>query len=270
MMEIQYVKLKREKVGKCNLCRRTRPLTWDHVPPQGSLQPTAVEVRSVFAALTGNKAGFPPSESQNGVKYRTLCKSCNEFLGSKYDTVIKEFAKTVAGYLRSSLSLPNPIHHRTKPAAIVRGILGHLIAAKIQTDDALFDKEVAPCILDESQPVPSNIHVFYWLFPYDIVCTIRDVGIASLADRNDSIGYCQLLKYFPIAYLISDRTSYGDLPDLTTYRTASVNDEVEIPIILGPIRSVEWPEAVDDGKVMIGGQALVNSILATKRHHGKK
>ena len=129
---MHYLKLKRDKNGTCNICHGQGPLSWDHVPPKGGIQCTSVQIRSIFSVLTGETRDFKPTYSQNGLKYRTICKPCNETIGHKYDSALNEFSLSVGKYLGTSLTLPPTIQHPTKPAALIRSVLAHILAAKIK------------------------------------------------------------------------------------------------------------------------------------------
>jgi len=262
---MHYIKVRREPIGACNICGISGPLTWDHVPPKGGIELAPVHMKSIFQNLTGTFEGFKTLESQNGVKYRTICKPCNEKMGQKYDPVINSFALSVGRYLKTLLTLPTVINHTTKPAALIRGLLGHLIAAKVQHDEVIFDKQVAPLVFNESKSIPDNIHIFYWIFPYDFSCTLRDMAITQLTDPKKAIHFCHVIKYFPIGYLISDQPSYEGLDELTKYKNLKTQEETAIPIRLKPIRPSNWPEMVDDTRIIFGGQALSNSIFATRK-----
>ena len=74
----------------CTICQQHSTLIWDHVPPKGSwvFGKTKVSMRPSL-----NLAGDPKlRESQNGLKFRTLCRECNNLLGTKYDPEIMDFA----------------------------------------------------------------------------------------------------------------------------------------------------------------------------------
>ena len=262
---MHYLKIKRQRTGHCNICGNLASLTWDHVPPQGGVELTPVQMESVFAKLSGTHEGFKGIQSQNGVKFTTICKSCNEMMGHKYDIAINEFALSVGRYLRSQLIFPAIIQHKTRPGALIRGILGHLISAKLHPDEAIFDKLAASLVLNDSMPIPDDIHIFYWIFPYDSSCIVRDVAIALLTDPSQTIQYCQFIKYFPIAYLVSNRPAYDDLEELTQFRDAAINDEISIPIRLREVKPLHWPEMVDDARVILGGESMMNAVFASRK-----
>lgn len=215
--------------------------------------------------LSGETHHFKSTYSQNGLKYRTICKSCNETIGHKYDVALNEFTLSVGKYLSTSLSLPPIIHHPTRPAALIRSVLAHILAAKVTNDGAYFDRDIAPTILDESTPIPQDVHMFYWLFPFEETVLIRDFAISYVALGSKEVFSCQLLKYFPVAYLITNASRFHDLDELTAYRNASITEKISIPIRLSPVRPSVWPERHDDGKIMLGGQAMLDSPFVSPK-----
>ncbi|MBZ0154911.1 MAG: hypothetical protein K8I29_01690 [Alphaproteobacteria bacterium] len=258
-----YVTTKREKAGPCNICKTHTELTWDHVPPKGGIDLTAVEMEKVSELFVVGHDEIKFSESQNGVKYRTVCKSCNETIGHRYDPALNEFSLTVGRYLKSGLSFPRVVHHRAKPAAMIRAILGHLAAAKIEIDDCPFDRNVREFVLDEDKPIPDDIFIFYWLYPYEQSITMRDFAMPTVRGNfSTGIGFCQVLKYFPIAYLVINKPAYEGLEELTRYRNLSVDEEVEIPILLDRVEHAHWPEIVDDYNIVLASKTTGNAILA--------
>jgi len=80
-MPSYYAKMKRDKNHFCNICKSKTLLTWDHVPPQGGIDITPVEQETILERLTASKDDRQYLISQNGVKYRTICKDCNDRLG---------------------------------------------------------------------------------------------------------------------------------------------------------------------------------------------
>jgi len=62
--QIHYVKVKREKVDHCNICRNQATLSWDHVPPKGSIEVTPVEQMTILELLTAKENEVLSSISQ--------------------------------------------------------------------------------------------------------------------------------------------------------------------------------------------------------------
>ncbi len=259
-----YAKLGRGRKGECNICTKKGPLTWDHVPPRGGITLGPMEIRSVFQALTGHPEDSGTIPSWDGISFRTICSKCNYLLGERYDPHINEFATSVGRYLHSSIALPKVVMHPTRPAALMRGVLGHLIAAKAEKDEVRFDKEAAACVLDLASPIPNDIHIYYWLFPYDHLVVLRDFAIFKIGLPPENYVFCQLLKFFPIAFVVTNGPWDCGLEDLTQHRNVGLGQDVRIPIHLGDVRPSNWPEAPDDETIILGGQSTRNSPTASR------
>jgi hypothetical protein len=257
---MHYVKHKRERFGKCNICLKEANLTWDHVPPKSGIELSAVEMQTVLQRFTTNNNKF--LISQNGVKYRTICKSCNEFLGGTYDKVMNEFSRTLSKYLNSTLILPKIISIKTKPNLLVKGIIAHLISAKAEIDEVTFDKIFRKFILNKNASIPEDLHIYYWVYPYNNIIVIRDFMMPSIRGKFKELSFFHLLKFFPIAYLVSDSNAYENLPDLMKYCNNDCDFETDIQINLERVESYNWPEIVEDGNIFFSGKSIESSVIA--------
>jgi len=265
---VHYAKSKRgEKKSICNLCREEKALSWDHVPPKGGIDIGPVEMETVFEIMAGDRERPKLRESQNGVKYRTICCECNSYLGLEYDPVINDFATSVGRYLKSGIALPEQISHKVKPQRLMKALLGHVIAAKVEIEDTVFDRTAREYVLDPSTPLPEDIHIFYWVYPYATSVTIRDFGMFVPRGTFEKPAVFQLLKYYPVAYLCSTQPAYAGLPALSWYRDAGLDTEIEIPIDLKRVADPYWPEAPndEDNNVFFGGQSAAAAVHARPR-----
>lgn len=265
-MSVWYLKVKRDKIGQCNLCGNNGKLSWDHVPPKGGIELTPVEQHNIFNFLTGKKKEQKYILSQNGVKYRTLCSHCNnDILGAKYDPVLNSFALGVGSFLNTKLKLPSIIKFRTKPNMLVRSVLGHLIAAKAEIENTKMDEIYRSIVLNDSIVPPKDVKIYYWIYPYSEIVIMRDFAMPSVRGNfKEEIGFFSLLKYFPVAYLVSNVQSYEGLAELTKFCTSNINDDVEIPINLLNVQSEYWPEYGEDS-FLLGGQSLQSAIRAVPK-----
>ena len=262
---MRYVKYKREKESICNLCREIKPLSWDHVPPKGGINLTAVQIHRVFELITNPSEHSNFRISQNGVKYRTLCKECNELLGVEYDPTLNNFAIGVGRYLNSQLKFPEVIHHRLRPQRLLKAILGHLIATKVGIEDSKFDQLARKYVLDSTASLPDNINVFYWVYPYKSSVIIRELGKSTVEQNSQKLGIFQALKYFPIAYLCCEKEKYTGLDSFHSYRHYGLDEECEIKINLTRIEPENWPEFPEKSSFLYGGQSANNAIYSIPR-----
>lgn len=264
---MHYAKAKREKTSPCNLCREKKPLSWDHVPPKGGIELTKVEMETVFGLMAGDQENPKLRESQNGVKFRTICKECNELLGQHYDPELNDFAVSVGRYLKTSIRLPNVITHSVKPQRLFKSLLGHLVAAKVDIENTAFDVAARGYVLDETAKLPEDINVFYWVYPYNCSVTIRDFAMFTPRGTFNEPAVFQTLKYYPVAYLLTDKAEYANLNSLSQFRNCELDEEIDIPIDLTRTEDPYWPEAPSDenNNVFFGGQSAMNAIHARRR-----
>jgi hypothetical protein len=249
-------------VSICNLCRQEKNLSWDHVPPKGGIELSPIEMNTILDLMSGDQEKPQTRESQNGMKYRTICSDCNSYLGTEFDPTINDFAISIGRYLKSNLQLPEVINHKVKPQRLMKALLGHLIAAKTNIENTLFDQQAREYVLDISAPLPDDINIFYWVYPYDCSITIRDFSLFTPRGTFNEPGIFQTLKYFPLAYLCCDKSEYANLSILSWYRNAGIDDEIELPISLKRVEHRYWPEAPEDNNIFLGGKSALNSIHA--------
>lgn len=255
---------KHKTFGNCQICEKPKKLTDDHVPPQGGIDIDAVEIKSAFNFFTkqlGNKNYFI---SQNGVKFTTLCESCNSRLGREYDTVLNSFSLDVNKFLTSKLSLLNSYNIETKPNRLIRGVLGHLLATKSEIEKTPFDDKVREILFDENKPIPDDINVFYWIYPYRLTIIIRDILMPAIRGKYNDFGFFQIFKYYPIAYLVVNKNKYQNLQSLRDYNSAKLDEIAKINIKINERKHWKWPEIVEDGNFVFLGKAGTEAIRAEK------
>lgn len=256
-----YEKIKRNKVDRCNICSLTKSLSWDHVPPQGGIVLSSVEIKNIFLLLAGRQNN-QFRISQNGVKYRTICSGCNSKIGRDFDPTLNEFNNALTKYIQSNLILPQILYIKTKPLRLIKAVLAHLIAAKLNIDKVKIDETVRQIIFDDNALIPDNINIFYWIYPYDTTIIMRDFSLASIAGDYSSFSFCHLIKYFPIAFIITDKNEFRGLASLTKFKSCGIDEEIELRIDLKQIKDYDWPEKVDDTNIVFMSAETQNGIIA--------
>ena len=265
---MRYAKVKRERIGICNLCCNVAPLSWDHVPPKGSYEAGPSEIKTVFDTLTSTDGGrISTRDSQSGLKFRTICKACNEWLGAELDPTYISFSRQIGQLINSKLHLPNRIKISTFPNRLVRAIIAHLLAVKVDMDNALFEQCARKCARNLQYPIPECINIFYWVYPYSTQVAVRDVGMLFRRGHfGGKIMFCHLLKGYPIAFLVTNSTAYESLPSMLPYMSNYPDYECEIEIDLSRVEDRDWPERVDEGNLLIGGHSFSSSVVSSPRN----
>lgn len=234
-----------KKDNICNICQIEKPLSKDHVPPRAC---PPVKQRIILKLLPqilrGKGFDTNPKFSQNGVYYKTICEKCNnDILGGQYDRYLGDFTNTIETLIDSSFTLPQEFKVECYPNAIMRSILGHLLAAKTETDEVVDDTLIRPCVLDSSLPIPEEINVFYWIYPYEEIVIFRDFIMPSIRGDLKTIGHFNMIKFYPVAFLIVHQLkSYEGLDSLHHFNKLPFDQKSSISIKLNPIRSSTWPE----------------------------
>lgn len=251
------------KNGQCNICGDLGELSEDHTPPKGCYKPRSVELFSIIEHL----AAEPPRKrgriSQNGVKYRTLCKRCNNtLLGAEYDPEFIRFVNEIGQSLRSSLALPSTLTFTAKPQRIMRSLLGHLAAQGVDRyKKGDITEPLRDYILNGEYPLPEAIRIYCWPFPYSKHVMARDCGLSDL--RIGKPFTCWFLKFFPVGFLatFSQPVEYT-LPgvELSRWRSIGIDDEVHVSFPLRSIPAQYWPEAPTNTSMVMYGKEAITSF----------
>jgi len=257
-----YKKYKRkDKISICNICLKKKSLTWDHVPPKGGINLSRIKQENILQKITNLKNTPQYSYSQNGVKYRTICKKCNEDLGHYYDNELNNFSISIRRIFETQIILPSTMQFKVKPNKIIKSVCGHFLAAKLDIENSKIDESLRSKYFNNENS-PLDLKLFYWLYPYKEFTVMRDVFMPSIRGRFKNVNSFSILKYYPIAFLLTELKEYSNLDELTKYKSDNIDEEVSIPIDLKKIKSPSWPERVDGNNFLLGGLSLLSSIHA--------
>jgi hypothetical protein len=237
----------------CNICRQALPLTEDHVPPRSCLIDVHVEIEPFEHRLRSDQAPLP--WSQNGVRFKTICGTCNSLLGGEYDPALAHLCKEAMKWLNSPLTLGDRWKATVDPARLIRCLFGHMLAASSIDPDTAQDRAMREFFLGQCvTPAPAT-RVMYWLHPHRFVGVLRSIAMpARRGHFSAGFGVFCLLKVPPLAFLITDLDEYEGLPRLDTL--AQQPGEVEVRFWKGLARERDWPERVDEGNfIMVGASA---------------
>lgn len=259
-----HMKIKRNKIDTCNICRETKLLSWDHVPPKGGINLTSVEIKGMFQVISGREDNIKRI-SQNGVKYRTICSDCNSTIGFEYDPTLNEFNRLIIDFIQSTKILPQYISIKVKPIRLMKAVLAHILSAKLNIDEVVTDKEIRETIFSKDIAIPKKLHIYYWIYPYDCTVILRDFAVPVELGNYSNCTFCQVIKYFPIAFIVTDSDSFRDLESLSKYRELKIDDEIDLLIDLSKVKEFNWPEKVDENNIIFMSQESQNGIFARPR-----
>jgi hypothetical protein len=253
--------------GHCNICDVYGLLTEDHVPPKGTAKLRQVEMLHITDLLRVDRSGSSKRYMQSGMHFRTLCQRCNtELLGTKYDPELITLSNSVANHLKSALTLPELMSVRVRPGYIARAVIGHLMALGLDRRNKGTAGEAASrFFLDETESMPSNIDIYYWVYPYRRQIAIRDASMSVNYWKGFTVFWC--LKYFPLGFLVmwdKEPTVVSRLRNLRDYMIGSGTAEVELQLALSSLPRQDFPEAPNDQNMVLYGDDAVGAISRSR------
>lgn len=245
-----------KKDSICNICQKESILSEDHVPPKSCSSAKNRVIYTLSREMVGDRS-FKPRISTNGISFKTICANCNNYLG-KYDRALVDLTQKIEGYVESKLILPSSFEIEFNPHAIMRSILGHLLASKTETDSCIIDGIIRPSILEPLQPIHEDIHIFHWIYPYEQTVILRDFGMPAIRGKFNTSGFFNLIKFYPLAFLIAHQlSSYESLPSLHKFNNLLPNDRALLKIDLEVLHKDKFPEdcSSDDNFLLLGRPA---------------
>lgn len=263
--------------GPCAICGSIEDLTVDHVPSKGATRIAAMEVRSLTDRLSIDRVHGRFELSQNGVKFRSLCKRCNNVrLGAECDPELVLLCTRADNILRSPLALPPRFTVDVRPARVLRAVVGHLLATEpTRRPVGPFEEGLAEFFLDTKLSPPHQLECFYWLYPFNDQVILRDVGMTRLG-RGLSPLIFKLLKFYPLSFMLTWERNEQDwvfsVPELARFHSHLSYDAIAPVLIdLRTLPHQRWPEApASDGALLIGGQPLHASPRVQNRRSKAK
>jgi len=259
---------KKDKI--CNICQHEKELSFDHVPPE-SCPPAKSRVTSKLLYQMIGDTSFRPRQDQNGVTFRTICSDCNNLLGSRYDWALGDLARRIESFVESNLSLPDSFEIECQPNAVMRSILGHLLAAKTEMDEVVIDDLIRPSVIDPSIPIHDDIHILYWVYPYEKTVILRDFCMPAVRGRFQDLGFFNLIKFYPVAFLVTHQlVSYEGLSSLHQFNRLLPSEKKNVQINLRSTRDSRFPEECSDANFLMFGRTARDSVHSVPKPKSKK
>lgn len=262
---IHYVKIKKNKIDKCNICGNVTKLSWDHVPPKKCIIFDDIEIKSIFNKY--QESGYPRELSQNGTKFRTICSSCNNRLGTKFDADFNRFISDLAISTTQLQKNDKFISIKVNPTVILKSLFGHLLAAKWDYEETTADESMREFVLNDDLLIP-DLNVFYWYFPYAHIELLRDFSRCELGGGR--VDFFSMLKMYPIAFFITDSDEFYGLSNFKNHCEEALNQSIDFFIDASTIRTSDWPSLVDNQTALMGGNSANSAIVSVPRLKKRK
>ncbi|MFI8746935.1 metal-binding protein [Pseudomonas sp. NPDC077186] len=200
----------RIEAGYCLICKQYGALSFDHVPPQGSITISKTEQLLITEVLNVEEVQIKGVISNNGSKFKTICKSCNGLLG-RYDSEIARVCKLatekISAHLSNVFSTHTHIFIEYDPVGYCRAMVGHVLSATTARECAYepqateYFSPLEKFVLVGDLAVQDTHDFYCWFYPY-----VRHVSGKQFAFMND--GYSSVMSclyFFPIAFLIAKK-----------------------------------------------------------------
>lgn len=254
-----------KKDSICNICQQEKVLSIDHVPPQGCPPAKSRVTSRLLYQMIGDKS-LRPRQDQNGVTFRTICSDCNNLLGSRYDRALVDISLKIESFVESNLILPDSFEIECQPNAVMRSVLGHLLAAKTETDEVPIDELIRPCVIDPSMPIHDDIHILYWVYPYEETVILRDFGMPAVRGRSGDFGFFNLLKFYPLAFLVTHQLpSYEGLSSLHQFNQLAPGEKRNVQINLRSTKQSSFPVEFSDKNFIAIGRTERDSVRSVPK-----
>lgn len=203
--------MSKNKIGICNICLKKSKLTWEHVPPKSCENFDKVIINDQFPQPQVKKLN-----SQNGIKYRTICEKCNNEMGGNSDKELKKLFDDVKGFITKEKNI-NAVRVITINLKLVlKSVFGKFLAMDYEPAKDLISKSMRDFITWDIKP--QNFAVYFRLYPYDLSVQARTILCSDYFpeiiqnDYNNPYlisGVISVLNFFPLSFTIAS----GDKED---------------------------------------------------------
>ncbi|MGF6664822.1 hypothetical protein QF000_006490 [Paraburkholderia atlantica] len=249
--------------GRCNICGELARLTEDHTPPKGLIRIGTVQLHHLTHRLSPSESTARWRNFQNGVKYRTICASCNNGLGFSDDPALIDFSQAVANVMAT----PGLYGARSAcPQNIMRSVLGHLSAQGVDRYvKGPSTENIAWYLTDRSVTLPTSVRIHWWPYPFRHQVLARDCAFLDVPSGH--VTPLWIMKFFPLAFVVALNCPPAlRLPgiELSAYRDCLDGERQLLEIDCRSIVHQHWPEAPTDESILAFGQEAAFALEVTK------
>lgn len=227
----------RERIGKCHICGRIGPLSFEHVPPRKAFNvgPVIVTKFREFIDLGPNET-IKGTIQQKGMGKYTLCTQCNNDTGSWYGIDFVNWCYQGFEILRQSEGKASLIYlYYLFPLRILKQIITMFFSINsAQFCDA--HPELVKFVLDKDKKCLSQQYRFF--VHYNISRRFMNIGLGARVDtKTRNICVFSAMNYFPYGYVMTFDSSPPDtrLVEITHFSTYSYNEfkimEIKLPVL---------------------------------------
>lgn len=251
---------KGNEFGYCVICGEYGKLSRDHVPPKGCNNLNDVELKALFPGENSARAG---TTSQGGTHFKTLCETCNSTcLGTYYDPWLidlsNEITSLVLGAKNRLVSLPEKIYPFIRPQRIARSIVGHCLAAVAveETKSGLISSPLGDALrayfMDQSAPLPSELDIYYWLYPSKRQVIVKGLGKSSMYSKGTIVGH--VIKFLPLGFWLvwnKPKEINIGIKEFVSNKAMGIDEIQQVELELYNIPALDFPEVPADHEYIL-------------------
>lgn len=197
--------------GHCLICGSYGRLSWDHVPPQGSITITKVEQVHLTEVMGVDPVPVKGVKSPNGSKFKTICKACNSnHLGANDQEVARVYKELTALVTHHFAYASNHLNYVTIPFDAVRfcrAMIGHVLSAtsvneckRVPVDTPYFTP-LQKFVMGDDAALENTHDLYCWFFPHRHHLSAK--MFACLNEGN--LCTISVLSFFPLAFSITEK-----------------------------------------------------------------
>jgi hypothetical protein len=124
--------------------------------------------------------------------------------------------------------------------------------------------------VDETIPVPEQYHLYYWVYPYGQTVVVRDtVSIDTAIKSANQIVYFNLMKFFPLGFLVTDRGDFISPRKFGNFNNTKPSEFHDVSIDLTEVQDANFPEHTTDTRATMFGSTGGAGAVAHRRRKGR-
>jgi hypothetical protein len=245
------------KRGPCALCLNYSDLTENHVPPEAAGNDGNWIAQSYLVDSTANKDLYRGRSFNGGIRFRTICATCNNSLGGREDKAIVSFFDGMRMIVESPIIVAPLTHVCAKPNLVYKGLLAHVVSANDGGVPSAFDSEAREIFFGRRSLRLSSWNLFYWIYIEPSCFLMRNAYLAAWQPSVE-VNPVQILKTYPLGFVFTRKSYFFGLANNLNFVTPRDDDETDIPIFVYRRENhAVWP-ALSGGSttVMLAGDSF--------------
>lgn len=239
------MKQKDKKFGKCAICGKECKLTYEHIPPRkafnnknvkGYFGDEVLELVTTANRKPWDTSGLKYVQMQKGTGKYSLCKSCNNYTGSKYGEFYNDFVYKGIEYIDMNFNKymkSNQIRIRFNPFFPLR-FIKQVLSMFCSTTQGLSDRFeiIKKLLLDENKAANKvDFKISVGMVKNQMVSWTGCMAYMYIGGKNRILSE---IVAFPFTYVLDYDKSIIEtkLVDITSFLMYGYNESIELDINL--------------------------------------